>query len=50
MEQVHHEKKRKKLLVPEYIRLDVMAVVVYYFERECYKFLKFHMNNSLTLK
>ena len=50
MEQVYKQwkkkKNEKKLVVLEYIKLDIMMIVVYcYLEREYDKVLKFQMNN-----
>ena len=40
------KKNEKKLVVLEYVKLDIMMVVVYcYLEREYDKVLKFQMNN-----
>ena len=44
VEQVY--KERKNVIVLEYIRLDIIMTVIYfYLESENYKVLKFHVNN-----
>ena len=40
----------KKLIVAEYVRLDIIMIIIYcHLEREYYKVLKFDMNIFLLL-
>ena len=43
--------KKKKLVVMDYISLDIIIVATYcYLQRKIYKVLKFQMNNSSYFK